>query len=477
LPGKTKTDTRLALPKGKMLARTSLFLSSIGLGFDNYNSGTRIYRMRSHAMPGLTAKMLNERDIPVQVAVGNYDFGICSSDWLQELLTRYPASRVMKIADLGYDISEIYMACAPSSNIPSRIDRDSAPAWRIVTEYPALAETAAYNMRLKRYRIFPCWGSTEAYPPENADFSVLRVKNEDALRGFNLKPVKRICSSNACIIANSNSLQSNDFSSLLERFASAASQKNKPWLAEEKPTFTVNNNPAVSSRAGNIWLALADGHQQIHTEAFLKKTKLGIKGYSKNDLRRRPSCDIDWLSIKVIRPQDMPQQVANGNFDLAITGRDWLLDHLYQFPSSPVAEMVNLGFGWVRIVAVVSENVPADSIGSLRNLVASGKMVPLRVATEYINIADKYLRDKHIARYRVIPTWGATEVYLPEDADILIENTETGQTLARHKLKIIDTLFESTACLIGNKLSLEDRSKRDKINKLIRVFREAVDKK
>jgi ATP phosphoribosyltransferase len=60
---------------------------------------------------------------------------------------------------------------------------------------------------------------------------------------------------------------------------------------------------------------------------------------------------------------------------------------------------------------------------------------------------------------------------------MLIENTETGQTLARHKLKIIDTLFESTACLIGNKLSLEDRSKRDKINKLIRVFREAVDKK
>jgi ATP phosphoribosyltransferase len=226
LPAKTKAETRLALPKGKLLTRTSLFLSSIGLGFDNYNSGTRIYRMRSHAMPDLTAKMLNERDIPVQVAVGNYDFGICSSDWLQELLTRYPASRVMKIADLGYDISGIYMACALSSNIPSRMKRDSAAGWRIVTEYPALAEAAAYSMRLKRYRIFPCWGSTEAYPPENADFSVLRVKNEDVLRDFNLKPVKRICSSNACIIANSNSLQNNDFSSLLERFASAVSLKN-----------------------------------------------------------------------------------------------------------------------------------------------------------------------------------------------------------------------------------------------------------
>jgi ATP phosphoribosyltransferase len=228
---------------------------------------------------------------------------------------------------------------------------------------------------------------------------------------------------------------------------------------------------------GNVWLALADGHQQVHTAAFMEKTSIRLEGYSKTDIRRRPSCNIDWLSIKVIRPQDMPQQVANGNFDLAITGRDWLLDHLYQFPSSPVAELVNLGFGWVRVVAVVSQDVPVDSIGALRGLIAEGRMVPLRIATEYVNIADKYLRDKHIARYRVIPTWGATEVYLPEDADMLIENTETGQTLSRHKLKIIDTLFESTACLIGNRRSLEAPGKKDNIEKLVRIFREAVSKK
>jgi len=474
---KIAVETRLALPKGKMLPRTSVFLNSIGLGFDDYNSGTRIYRMMSQAMPGLTAKMLNERDIPVQVAVGNYDFGICSSDWLQELLTRYPASRVLKIADLGYDISDIYMACSASSDISAQVITSSTAAWRIVTEYPALAEAAAYKMRLKRYRIFPCWGSSEAYPPENADFSVLRVRNEDALRSLNLKPVSRICGSNACIIAHSNSLQSGDFSSLLERFASSAIMKNKPWQAQEKIAPGVNNNLAVRSQAGDVWLALADGHQQAHTEAFMRKTGIKLEGYSKNDLRRRPSCDIDWLSIKVIRPQDMPQQVANGNFDLAITGRDWLFDHLYQFPSSPVAELVNLGFGWVRIVAVVSEDVPADTIGALRGLVAAGKMVPLRIATEYINIADKYLRDKHIARYRVIPTWGATEVYLPEDADMLIENTETGQTLSRHKLKIVDTLFESTACLIGNRRSMEELGKKDKIEKLIKLFREAANKK
>ncbi len=477
MSGRSAIETRLALPKGKMLARTALFLNSIGLGFADYNSGTRIYRMKSQAVAGLTAKMLNERDIPVQVAVGNYDFGICSSDWLEELLTRYPASSVIKIADLGYEISDIYLACSASSDISAQSMSDSTAAWRIVTEYPALAEAAAYKMRLKRYRIFPCWGSTEAYPPENADFSVLRVRDEDTLRRLNLRPVSKICGSNACIIANSNSLQGSDFSGLLERFASSAAMKDKPWRANEKAAAVINNDLAGSSRAGNVWLALADGHQQVHTAAFMEKTEVGLKGYAKDDMRRRPSCNIEWLSIKVIRPQDMPQQVANGNFDLAITGRDWLLDHLYQFPSSPVVELANLGFGWVRIVAVVSQDVPADSIGALRNLIAGGKMAPLRIATEYVNIADKYSRDKHIARYRVIPTWGATEVYLPEDADMLIENTETGQTLLRHKLKIIDTLFESTACLIGNRRSLEARGKKDKIEKLVKIFREAVSEK
>jgi ATP phosphoribosyltransferase len=104
-------------------------------------------------------------------------------------------------------------------------------------------------------------------------------------------------------------------------------------------------------------------------------------------------------------------------------------------------------------------------------------MIPLRIATEYVNVADKYLRDRHIARYRVIPTWGATEVYLPEDAEMLIENTETGQTLARHKLKIIDTLFESTAWLIVNKNSLADQAKKKKIDRLVKMFRATLEKK
>ena len=62
-----------------------------------------------------------------------------------------------------------------------------------------------------------------------------------------------------------------------------------------------------------------------------------------------------------------------------------------------------------------------------------------------------------------------------EDADLLIENTQTGRTLSRHNLKIIDTLFESTACLIGSTIVVSGRSKRERIKSIIAALQEAVE--
>jgi ATP phosphoribosyltransferase len=118
--------------------------------------------------------------------------------------------------------------------------------------------------------------------------------------------------------------------------------------------------------------------------------------------------------------------------------------------------------------------LPVANIDQL-NQGQNSKASPLRVASEYINIADSYLRDNHVSRYRLIPTWGASEAFLPEDADLLIENTQTGKTLAKHNLKILDTILQSTACLIGNKNSLESSSKKERIASLVKKFRRAVE--
>lgn len=225
-----------------------------------------------------------------------------------------------------------------------------------------------------------------------------------------------------------------------------------------------------------ITLAVADGHQQSHTMKFLARTDLKLEGYDETLATRRPKANLPGVEVKVIRPQDMPAQVASGAFDLAVTGRDWLQDHLARFPESPVVELVDLGFGRVTVTAVVHNDLGANNIREFKALADRGALpFPyVRIASEYTNLADKYAQECHFRRYRIIPTWGATEAFLPEDADLIIENVETGGTLRRNNLSAIDGLMISTGCLIANKNTLSDPARRDLIETIRTDFESAA---
>ncbi len=473
--GRYTESIKLALPKGKLLPATACLLQHIGIEFQNYTQETRVYRLQSATSPHIFGKMFQEKDIPIQVAVGNYDLGICGLDWIEELLDKYPSSALVKVADLEYDRSHIYLAASQHEDMFD-IQNISAKreSWHIVTEYPNLAETAALNLRLRRYRVFPVWGAADAYPPENADLVLVLARDESALKDLNLVPLKTLLTTNAFLIANKSSWQTKDISQIIKRFKSGIEARLKPWLQIRQEQTKSHNSFRHDSKNNKIWLALPDGHQQEPALQFLAKVGIEIESYSGNVINRRPNCNLPGVNVKVIRPQDMPLQVANGNFDLAITGKDWLLDHLFRFPTSPATELVALGFGKVKVVAVVTQDMPVENINDLKLLTEAGKFANLRVASEYVNIADKYLHDNHVRWYRMIPTWGASEALLPEDADLLVENTQTGKTLAQHNLKIVDTIFESTACLIGNRDSLTHPSKREKIAALVEIFSQAT---
>jgi ATP phosphoribosyltransferase len=463
---------KLALPKGRFLSSTANLLAEIDLGLDGYSDGARQYRLRSTRFPNLSAKIFQEKDIPIQVAVGNYDLGICGLDWIEEYLVKYPAGALVKISSLSYGEGSIHVVASIQSGITS-LDELSAQTGdcRIVSEYPNLSEAFALNLRMRKFRIFPVWGAAEAYPPENADLAVLWGKNGAYIAAQGLISLKRLLPVAAFLIANRQSLENKDLSQILTRFSLKPAAEPQTSIENELNIRRDFKTTRPSCSAKEINLALPDGHQQTPTAYFLKEAGLALQGYSEEEMNRRPSTDLDWLGVKVIRPQDMPLQVANGNFDLAITGEDWLWEHLYRFPSSPVKKLFALGFGIVKIVAAVSQEMPVNNIDELRSLVQSNKFTSLKVASEYINIADKYLRDNHISPYKLIPTWGASEAFLPDDADVLIDNAQTGKTLEQHKLKIVDVLFRSSACLIANKDSLKSSNKREKIDFLTQKLR------
>ena len=463
---------KLALPKGRFLSSTASLLAEIDLGFQDYSDKTKQYRLHSVRFPNLSAKILQEKDISIQVAVGNYDLGICGLDWIEEFLVKYPAGALVKISSLNYGEGSIHVVASAEAGIANLNELSAGRNdYRIVSEYPNLAEAFALNLRMRRFRIFPVWGAAEAYPPESADLAVLWGKSGAHIATQGLIPLKRLLPVTAFLIANRESLENKDLSQILMCFSSKLTAEPQTSIENGLDVSEELKGPRPLWQAKEINLALPDGHQQAPTSQFLKRAGLALQGYSEEVSNRRPSADLDWLGIKVIRPQDMPLQVANSNFDLAITGEDWLREHLYRFPSSPVKKLFALGFGTVKIVAAVSQEMPVADIDELRSLVQSSKFAPLKVASEYIDIADRYLRDNHINPYKLIPTWGASEAFLPEDADMLIDNVQTGKTLKQHKLKIIDVLFRSSACLIANKDSLASSDKKEKMEFLTQKLR------
>jgi len=467
---------KIALPKGRFLGETSSLLHRAGWGLDGYHETARFYRLKSQRFPNLSAKVYHEKDIPIQVAVGNYDLGICGLDWIEELLVRYPSSALVKVRDLGYGDGALYVA-ASRSDAATETEVQAKPGIiRIASEYPNLAESFAVNLRLRRFSVFPLWGAAEVYPPESCDLVLIPGGAEDQLFNYGLAPVAKVLSFSAFLVANKSSWETKDLDDIL-----ASIYNNKPVVRRKHPSAA--EAVRMPEMAGQrfpeadesiVRLALPDGHQQLPTLRLLSKAGIRIDDYTSPIGNRRPTTNLAGVMIKVIRPQDMPLQVANGNFDLAITGRDWLMEHLYRFPSSSVIELLDLKFGKVKIVAVVSKDLPVADVYSLRQLIAE-RLVPFRVASEYVNIADKFARDNHLGMYRVIPTWGASEAFLPEDADLLIENTQTGRTLSRHNLKIIDTLFVSTACLIGNTGSVSSYSQGRRIKSIIETLQTAVE--
>jgi len=470
---------KLALPKGRFLSPTASLLTWIDLGFEDYGDNTRQYRFCSAKFPGLSAKILQEKDIPIQVAVGNYDLGICGLDWIEEFLVKYPAGTLVKVSSLNYGEGSIHVVASAQSGIANLNNlSDGKNDYRIVTEYPNLAEAFALNLRMRRFRIFPVWGAAEAYPPEDADLAVLWGKSGADIATQGLIPLKKLLPVTAFLVANRESLENKDLSQILMCFSSKLTNGTQTSSESKLDILEEIKVSRSSWQPKEINLALPDGHQQAPTSQFLKRTGLNLQGYSEEVLNRRPSADLSWLGIKVIRPQDMPLQVANGNFDLAITGEDWLREHLCRFPSSPVKKLFPLGFGSVKIVAAVSQEMPVANINELRSLVQGSTdriRTPLKIASEYINIADNYLRDNHIDPYKLIPTWGASEAFLPEDADMLIDNVQTGKTLKQHKLKIIDVLFRSWACLIANKNSLSSSDKNAKMKFLTQKLRAGLE--
>ena len=447
---------RIALPRGDLRSILALMLFDIDFHVPDYDSGSRALRFDVDGHEDSTVRVFSDRDIPIQVALGNYDLAICSRISIDELLTRYPQESIVPLkrldVEMDKDISEqpqLVLAGSTNLNI-DLLATDTIST--ITTEFPNIALRFLTELGARNYRILDVWAKPESWPPEDAMFTIAE-RTPSQQEG--LKVIARVHDGGVWLIANKRSLAQKNLSDLLEQLLKLPTQESGIGLVSpRKLTRTVNKNAELSDMTKNrediLRVAVPDGHAQRHTVAALKDAGINFQGYTATETVRRPLASDANIEIKVFRPQDMPRAVSLGLFDIAMTGRDWLMNFLASYPEAPVEELVDLKRSEYRLGAVVSKDLGAVSIEHAISIWrANNPNKVIRVAPEYASLADKYARTKQLGRYSVIPISGASEGFVPEDAEILIEGTETGASLEANNLMMLDVMIESTNCIIG----------------------------
>jgi len=237
--------------------------------------------------------------------------------------------------------------------------------------------------------------------------------------------------------------------------------------------------------SAKVRFAVPKGSLQGDTVAFLSRAGYTLRGGERS---YRPSIDDPGLQVKILRPQEIPRLVADGSYDIGITGWDWVLE-----TGADVEVLARLGYGRVRLVMAVPEQVAGGADEVLRRFIEERGV--FRVSTEYLNLASRYLASlpsyRELAgpepptvvtpwyvrpgssRVRLYLSFGATEAKPPEDADAVIDNTATGITLQQNGLRVVGEVLESEAVLIANRGSLAGPA-REKILDVAAMLRGVV---
>ena len=211
-----------------------------------------------------------------------------------------------------------------------------------------------------------------------------------------------------------------------------------------------------------IRIAIPKGSLQQSTIDLFRDAGWNIKMSSRSYF---PSIDDPEIECALVRAQEISRYVESGLFDVALTGKDWILEN-----SSDVVEVADLVYSKAtyrpaKWVLAVDEQSGIRSIEELR-----GK----KIATELVSFTKKYFAERGIP-VEVEFSWGATEAKVVDGlADAIVEVTETGSTIRAHNLKIIEELLVTNTKLIANRQSWRDERKKTKIEQISLMLKSAL---
>ena len=200
--------------------------------------------------------------------------------------------------------------------------------------------------------------------------------------------------------------------------------------------------------AAMLRIALPKGRITDEVVRLLAASGLAVKSDGRS---YRPLVSDPEVEAKFLKPQNIPRLVEIGAHDCGFTGHDWVVES-----GADVVEVLDTGLDPVALVAAAPE-------GTAGRLLDLGR--PIIVASEFEAITKRYMEGRG-RPYLFIRTFGATEVYPPEDADLILDLVATGATLRQNRLAVVDEVMRSSTRFVASRAALADPGKAARIESL-----------
>ena len=168
---------------------------------------------------------------------------------------------------------------------------------------------------------------------------------------------------------------------------------------------------------------------------------------------------MDEVTVRVFPASEIARELIRGTIDVGVTGRD-LIHETSETGPSAVSFARSLDFGHADVVVAVPESwIDVTHMHDLADVASDFRSRHgrwMRIATKYITITRQHFAKAGIAEYRTVESLGATEAAPASGvADIVVDITTTGSTLAANGLRVLEdgVMLRSQACLIVSRMA------------------------
>lgn len=211
------------------------------------------------------------------------------------------------------------------------------------------------------------------------------------------------------------------------------------------------------SQSAPIRLGLPKGRMQDGVFRLLADTGIEVRAESRG---YRASVNLPGVDAKILKPQNIVEMLHVGSRDIGFAGADWVAEL-----GADLVELVDTGLDPVRLVAAAPTALLENGALPSRSLV---------VASEYDRLTTDWIGRRGV-QARFVRSYGATEVFPPDDADVIVDNTATGATLRAHQLTIVDELMRSSTRLYASRSAWEDPARREVAEGLALLIRSVLE--